>query len=86
MSTKFKIPARSTSQPEVTLAPPPTTHEEFAAGASLVQSQAGNRPVKPVRLNLDLDPATHKRLKMKALQTSQTMAELVRALIDRELG
>jgi hypothetical protein len=84
--SKFKIPARPASELAATLALPPTTHEEFASGASLVQSQAGGRPVKPVRLNLDLDPTTHKRLKMRALQTSQTMAELVRALIDRELG
>lgn len=64
----------------------PTSAAEFASGASLVQSQTGSRPPKPVRLNLDLDPETHRRLKMRAVESSVSIAELVRSLIARELG
>lgn len=64
----------------------PATAEEFAAGAAMVQSQAGSRPAKPVRLNLDLDPETHRRLKMRAVENGTTIAQLVRELIVAELG
>ncbi|CAB3774132.1 FitA-like ribbon-helix-helix domain-containing protein [Paraburkholderia humisilvae] len=64
----------------------PASVAEFAAGAALVQSQIGSRPPKPVRLNVDLDPETHRRLKMRAVENGITVAELVRALIGRELG
>lgn len=81
--SKFKIAPREASRPAAGNAP--ATVEEFAAGAAMVQSQAGNRPPKPVRLNLDLDPETHRRLKMRAVESSTTVAKLVRDLIAREL-
>ncbi|SAK96727.1 hypothetical protein AWB82_07063 [Caballeronia glebae] len=64
----------------------PTTRQEFVSGAALVQSQAGTRPPKPVRLNLDLDPEVHKQLKLRAVENGTTVAKLVRDLITRELG
>jgi hypothetical protein len=81
--SKFKIAPRVSSKPVAGNAP--ATVEEFAAGAAMVQSQAGNRPPKPVRLNLDLDPETHRRLKMRAVESGTTVAKLVRDLIAREL-
>lgn len=82
--SKFKIGPSSANKPAAGNAP--ATVEEFAAGAAMVQSQAGARPAKPVRLNLDLDPETHRRLKLRAVESGTTIAQLVRELIVRELG
>jgi predicted HicB family RNase H-like nuclease len=64
----------------------PASRQEFVAGAALVQSQAGTRPPKPIRLNLDLDPDLHRQLKVRAAENSMTIAQLVRGLIVREVG
>jgi hypothetical protein len=81
--SKFKIGpgAGSASQ-----ADRPATRQEFVSGAALVQSQAGTRPPKPVRLNLDLDPEVHRQLKLRAVENGTTIAQLVRSLIAREIG
>jgi predicted HicB family RNase H-like nuclease len=81
--SKFKIAPRTASTPSSGNAP--STVEEFAAGAAMVQSQIGSRPPKPVRLNLDLDPETHRKLKMRAVENGTTVAQLVRDLIAHEL-
>lgn len=78
--SKFKLTPSANSTFD-----PPKSQEEFVAGASLVQSQAAKRPAKPIRLNLDLDPALHRRLKIRALEADTTVAALVRDLITREL-
>ncbi|MGF6988753.1 putative HicB family RNase H-like nuclease [Paraburkholderia atlantica] len=82
--SKFKITPSvgSNSSP----AEKPATRQEFVSGAALVQSQAGTRPPKPVRLNLDLDPEVHRQLKMRAVESGVTIAQLVRGLIAREIG
>lgn len=82
--SKFKIGPSAANKPAAGNAP--ATVEEFAAGAAMVQSQTGTRPAKPVRLNLDLDPETHRRLKLRAVESGTTIAQLVRELIVRELG
>ncbi|WP_086382714.1 hypothetical protein [Caballeronia sordidicola] len=64
----------------------PVSRQEFVAGAALVKSQAGTRPPKPIRLNLDLDPDLHRQLKVHAAENSMTIAQLVRGLIVREVG
>jgi len=79
--SKFKIAPKAT-QPAATA---PASVEAFAAGAAMVKSQAGDRPAKPVRLNLDLDPETHRRLKVRAAEAGKSIAQMVRELIDREL-
>lgn len=80
--SKFKVATKSGSH-----APSkPMTTAEFAAGAALVQSQTGNRPAKPIRLNLDLDPELHRRLKVRAAEAGISIAELVRGLITREIS
>ncbi|MFM0705628.1 ribbon-helix-helix protein [Paraburkholderia sediminicola] len=79
--SKFKI-APKTSQPP---AAAPESVEAFAAGAAMVKSQTGDRPAKPIRLNLDLDPGMHRRLKIRAAEAGKSIAQLVRELIDREL-
>lgn len=82
--SKFKIGPSATNKS--TTGNAPATVEEFASGAAMVQSQVGTRPAKPVRLNLDLDPETHRRLKLRAVESGTTIAQLVRELIVRELG
>ena len=81
--SKFKIaPNPKAGQPPANA---PASVEAFAADAAMVKSQAGDRPPKPIRLNLDLDPATHKRLKIRAAESGKSVAQMVRELIDREL-
>lgn len=41
---------------------------------------------KPIRLNLDLDPDLHKALKVRAAQNEETVADIVRRLIDDYLS
>jgi predicted HicB family RNase H-like nuclease len=83
--SKFKIPTagHTISAPTSKV---PATREEFVSGAALVKSQAGTRPPKPVRLNLDLDPDLHRSLKIRAIEQGVTVAQLVRSLINKELG
>ena len=64
----------------------PASADAFASGAALVQSRAGPRPEKPVRLILDLDPATHRRLKIAAIVRGISVAVLVRQAIEREFN
>jgi hypothetical protein len=77
--SKFKV----TSKPVVEK--PPLTREQFAAGAAMVQSQTGGRPLKPIRINFDLDPEIHRRLKMRAVSRGVSVAQIVRQLIDDDL-
>jgi predicted HicB family RNase H-like nuclease len=81
--SKFKISPNTGRQSGS--ASKPTSVAEFAAGAAMVQSQIGARPLKPVRLNLDLDPEIHRQLKMRAVESGVSIAQLVRGLIAREL-
>ncbi|WP_158898417.1 hypothetical protein [Burkholderia sp. L27(2015)] len=79
--SKFKIGAGGGSVSEK-----PASAAEFVSGAAMVKSQAGSRPLKPIRLNLDLDPNIHRQLKLRAVENGISIAQLVRALITRELG
>ncbi|HHT8966386.1 TPA: hypothetical protein ACT5CR_005463 [Burkholderia cenocepacia] len=60
--------------------------QQFVDGASMVQSQAPDYPVKPKRLNVDLDPQTHKKLKVAAAAANVAMADLIRMWISEKLG
>lgn len=42
--------------------------------------------VRPVRLSVDLDPSTHKRLKLHAVGRGLTTVDVVRAAIDQTLA
>ncbi|CAB3804336.1 hypothetical protein LMG28614_06012 [Paraburkholderia ultramafica] len=79
--SKFKVKTGTMPPAEA-----PTSIESFAAGATLAQSQGSKRPPKPIRLNLDLDPELHRQLKLRAVTDGMTIAELVRGLIQREIG
>lgn len=41
--------------------------------------------VKPKRLTIDIDPGLHKKLKMSCVNREIQIADLLRALIEREL-
>lgn len=64
----------------------PNNPQEFAAGAAMVQSQTGGRALKPVRVNVDLDPEVHRSLKLLAMDRNTNIAGLLRDLINRELA
>ena len=64
----------------------PNNAQEFAAGAAMVQSQTGGRALKPVRVNVDLDPEVHRSLKLLAMDRNTNIAGLLRDLINRELA
>jgi hypothetical protein len=77
--SKFQLKPRAASEQ-------PATAEQFSSGAALVQSQTGGRSLKPIRVNFDLDPATHCRLRQRALDRGLSVAELLRDLITAELS
>lgn len=78
--SKFKVSSKPTCTPA------PASREQFADGAAMVQAQTGGRPLKPIRVNFDLDLATHRRLKMRAFERNSSVAQLVRCLIEGELA
>lgn len=78
--SKFKIAPKSPD------AGKPVSRDEFVSGAAMVQSQVGSRPLKPVRVNFDLDPDEHRRLKIRAVETGVSIADLVRGLIRKEIS
>jgi hypothetical protein len=43
-------------------------------------------PVKKVRLSVDIHPATHKRLKIKAIEQDSDIMHYVEMLIERDLA
>jgi hypothetical protein len=80
MTSKFKLPL-----PSATTEPRPTSTEEFASSAGMVRSQQQLRPLKPIRLNLDLTPDLHERVKLRAADLRLTGAQYVRELILKDL-
>ena len=78
--SKFKVSSKPTPGPA------PMTREQFADAADMVLAQTGGRPLKPVRVNFDLDMATHRRLKLRAIDRNVSVARLIRKLIDAELN
>lgn len=82
--SKFKISSKPTTMTNVTAQP--MTPEQFVSSAAMVQSQTGGRPLKPIRVNFDLEPEMHRRLKMRAVTQGISVAQLVRQLIEAELA
>jgi hypothetical protein len=80
MTDKFSAPPRK-ARPELR----PASLEEFSNGAAMVLSQQPPRPLKPVRLNLDLTPDFHDRVKRRAADLRLTGAQYVRELILKDL-
>ena len=80
MTSKFRLPPR-TATPESR----PTSLEEFANDAGMVHSQLPQRPLKPVRLSVELEPSLHERAKLRATALRMTSAQYVRELISMDL-
>jgi hypothetical protein len=80
MTSKFKLPP-----PTATPKSRPASLEEFSNDAGMVHSQQPPRPLKPIRLNLDLEPSFHERAKVRAAELRMTGAQYVRELISRDL-
>ena len=57
----------------------------FAAKAKMLADLA-DKPTKPVRVNFDLDRERHQRLKLLAVKRGQSVTDILRNLIDRELS
>jgi hypothetical protein len=80
MTNKFKLLPRTPRS-----ASHPSSPEEFSSDAGLVHSQRPPRPLKPVRLNLDLTPDFHEQVKRRAVDLRMTCAQYVRELISKDL-
>jgi hypothetical protein len=80
MTSKFKLPPH-TDRPELR----PTSPEEFSNDAGMVHSQQPPRALKPVRLNIDLTPDFHERVRRRAADLRLTGAQYVRELISKDL-
>ncbi|MDN7182386.1 hypothetical protein M0D69_31085 [Caballeronia sp. SEWSISQ10-4 2] len=80
MTSKFKLQPH-TARPELR----PASPEDFSNDAGMVRSQQQPRPLKPVRLNLDLTPDFHERVKLRAAYLRLTGAQYVRELILKDL-
>jgi hypothetical protein len=78
--SKFKVSSKPNPGPA------PASREQFAEGAAMVHAQTGGRPLKPIRVNFDLDLATHRRLKLRAMERGTNVAKLMRDLIETELN
>ncbi|MBK8566470.1 MAG: hypothetical protein IPN76_24845 [Saprospiraceae bacterium] len=48
--------------------------------------EAEEAPVRKVRLSVDIHPATHKKLKIKAIEQDSDIMHYVEMLIERDLG
>ncbi|MFC0402551.1 hypothetical protein [Paraburkholderia rhizosphaerae] len=80
MTSKFKLQPYN-ARPELR----PNSPEEFSNDAGMVRSQLPSRALKPVRLNIDLTPDFHERVKRRAADLRLTGAQYVRELISKDL-
>lgn len=78
--SKFKLQPH-TGRPELR----PNSPEEFSNDAGMVRTQQPSRALKPVRLNIDLTPDFHERVKRRAADLRLTGAQYVRELISKDL-
>lgn len=78
--SKFKLQPH-TARPELR----PNNPEEFSNDAGMVRTQQPSRALKPVRLNIDLTPDFHERVKRRAADLRLTGAQYVRELISKDL-
>ena len=61
-----------------------TSTEAAEAPPESPPTASPQKPQKPKRLTLDLDPELHLRIKMAAVRDGTTMVDLLRDLLERE--
>jgi hypothetical protein len=82
---KETAPKKAETAPKVAVVPkkisqiPPPSPSRRSRGVEEV-------PVKKVRLSVDIHPATHKKLKIKAIEQDSDIMHYVEMLIERDLG
>lgn len=57
-----------------------------AAPKAALLSDLRDEKAKQVRINFDIEADRHKALKLLAVQRDKSIADILRELIDRELG
>lgn len=75
--TKPKIPVAAKKAVEPNVAPSP---------AKSRRDVTADAPVRKVRLSVDIHPALHKRLKIKAIEHDSDIMHYVEMLIERDLN
>lgn len=73
------------ASPQPAPAPGAGSARQFIEGAAMVATQSTQRPLKPVRINIDLSPDLHRRIKQRALDLDTSIAEYIRSLINRDM-
>ncbi len=76
-------PAKTTKAAPAVVEKPSQISPPIAAKRSKVVEEV---PVKKVRLSVDIHPATHKRLKIKAIEQDSDIMHYVEMLIERDLA
>lgn len=74
-----KAPKQAAKAPEKAPQIPPPLPESKSR-------EAPDAPVRKVRLSVDIHPATHKKLKIKAIEQDSDIMHYVEMLIERDLG
>ncbi len=82
-ATPTPKPAKTPKNPSAAVKKPSQIPPPFAAKRSKEVIEA---PVKKVRLSVDIHPATHKRLKIKAIELDSDIMHYVEMLIERDLA
>ena len=60
--------------------------ERGDAAKARMLADLADKPVKPMRVNFDLDREQHRRLKLLAVQRGQSVTDILRDLVGRELS
>jgi hypothetical protein len=76
-------PAKTPKTAPAVVEKPSQISPPIAAKRSKLVEEA---PVKKVRLSVDIHPATHKRLKIKAIEQDSDIMHYVEMLIERDLA
>lgn len=86
MSSRFKILTHPQATEPRDKSVAPQSVEAFIGNAALANAVTQGRALKPMRLNVDLDVETHRKLKIRATEQGVSISELIRGLVLKELA